>query len=188
MELVLASSSPRRQELLKEASVAFRTEAPDIDEWTPESHPELIPSDLALANARRKADAVSQHHPTAAVLAADTIVVCENRILGKPADLNEARHTLEFLSGKSHSVMTAVVLIAHAPKILKEKVAETHVHFRPLDSAAIESYLSQVHVLDKAGAYAYQERGKDIVERIDGSASNVIGLPMEVVLPWLDAL
>lgn len=185
MELVLASSSPRRQDLLEAAGVLFRVEAPLVDEWTPESHPEYIPADLALANARRKADAVSLNHPSAAVLAADTIVVCEDRILGKPDDLEHARQMLAYLSGKSHSVMTAAVLIIRSRKTVKEHVARTCVRFRPLDSAAIHTYLSQVPVLDKAGAYAYQDRGREIIEYTEGSTTNIIGLPMEIVLPWI---
>jgi septum formation protein len=188
MELVLASSSQRRQDLLEEAHIPFRVEAPHIDEWTPESHPEYIPQDLALANARRKADVISLRNPTAAVLAADTMVVCQDRILGKPADLDEARRMLGFLSGKTHAVMTAAVLMVRPRKTVREHVAQTCVHFRTLDTAAIRAYLERVHVLDKAGAYAYQDRGEDIVEQVEGSTSNIIGLPMEIVLPWIEEL
>lgn len=184
MELILASSSQRRQDLLEEANVLFRVEAPLVDEWTAETNPELSPPDLALANARLKVAEVSQHHPDAAVLAADTVVVCENRILGKPADLAEAGEMLRFLSGKTHEVLTAVTLVRQSLKEAHEHVARTRVRFRHLDAAIISTYLQRVHVLDKAGAYAIQEHGGDIVEQVEGSVSNVIGLPMEIVLPW----
>jgi septum formation protein len=188
MELVLASSSQRRQDLLEEARILFRVEAPHVDEWSPESHPQMPPQDLALANARLKAEAVSLRHPHTAVLAADTIVVCEDRILGKPANLEIAHQMLEFLSGKAHTVMTATVLIVRPRKTRREHVAQTCVSFRSLHADAIQKYLAQVHVLDKAGSYAFQDRGEDLVERIEGSRTNIIGLPMEIVVPWIEEL
>jgi septum formation protein len=187
MDLVLASSSPRRQDLLEEAGIPFRVIVPDIEEWDANSHPELSPHDLVRLNARRKAEAVHQlklHTPETIILAADTIVVCEGRILGKPADLNDAKTMLAWLAARTHEVLTGVAWLDVHGKILREHVARTRVTFRPLDDSLIRTYLEKVHVLDKAGAYAAQEHGFDLIERVEGSLSNVIGLPMEIVRSW----
>ncbi|MFH1067393.1 MAG: nucleoside triphosphate pyrophosphatase [bacterium] len=181
--LILASASPRRQQLLREAGVAFRVDAPDVEEKS--EHPDFTPSELAQWNARHKAEVVAARNPDAPVLAADTVVVCEGRVLGKPSDLDEAREMLRWLSGKTHEVLTAVVWLSADRKNNCEAVARTRVTFRVLDEAAISDYLSTVHVLDKAGAYALQENGESIIESIEGSRTNVIGLPMEMVGEWL---
>lgn len=186
--LVLASASPRRQNLLEEAGIPFRVDAPDIEEWDAASHPELAPADLVLANARRKAEAVAARHPGAVVLAADTLVCCEGRILGKPAGPAEAETMLAWLSARTHEVLTGVAWRDPAARELREHVARTRVTFRPLDTAGIRAYLAKVPVLDKAGAYALQDHGFDLIERVEGSASNVVGLPMEIVLPWTRTL
>ncbi|MDX6766219.1 MAG: Maf family protein [Candidatus Methylacidiphilales bacterium] len=187
MDLVLASSSPRRQDLLEEAGIHFRVIVPDVDEWDARSHPELTPHDLVRLNARRKAEAVHQlklHGPDSVILAADTLVVCESRILGKPADRTEAAAMLALLGSRTHEVLTGVAWLDVREKRLREHVARTRVTFRPLDETLIASYLDKVHVLDKAGAYAVQEHGFDLIERVEGSLSNVIGLPMEIVRAW----
>ncbi|NJK92892.1 MAG: septum formation protein Maf [Blastochloris sp.] len=188
MELILASSSSRRQDLLEEAGILFRVDAPLVDEFDSHSRPELSPLDLALANALLKAETVALRHPQGIILAADTIVVCDGRTLGKPLDLTEAHQMLRWLSGKTHEVITAVVWLRVQEKILHEHIARTRVTFRPLDDAAIQNYLGKVHVLDKAGAYAYQEHGHEVVERVEGSKTNVIGLPMEIVQHWWSTL
>jgi septum formation protein len=182
--LILASASPRRQQLLEEAGIPFQTDPPDIAEWDAASHPELTPAELALANARRKAQAIAPRHPALPVLAADTLVCCQGRILGKPADLNDAAAMLAWLAGRTHEVLTGLVLRDPTTRTLHEHVARTHVTFRPLTPDQIADYLAKVHVLDKAGAYALQEHGFDLVERLEGSRTNVIGLPIEVVTAW----
>jgi septum formation protein len=188
VELILASSSPRRQDLLEEAGILFRVDAPMVDEFDACSRPDLSPVDLAKANARLKAEAVALRHSQGIILAADTIVFCEGKTLGKPADLSEAKTMLRWLSHKTHEVITAAVWLNVQQKVLHEHVARTHVTFRPLDDHAIDAYLAKVHVLDKAGAYAFQEHGYDVVERIEGSKTNVIGLPMEIVNHWWSGL
>jgi septum formation protein len=188
VELILASSSPRRQDLLEEAGILFRVDAPMVDELDPNTRPDLSPIELAKANAHLKAEAVRHRHPQGTILAADTIVFCAGKILGKPTDLAQARLMLHWLSGKTHEVITAAVWIQVPKKSVHEHVARTRVTFRSLDEAAISAYLNKVHVLDKAGAYAYQEHGSDVVERIEGSKTNVIGLPMEIVLHWWSQL
>lgn len=155
-----------------------------VDELEPSTRPDLSPIELAKANARLKAEAVALRHSQGIILAADTIVFCEGKTLGKPADLAEARQMLGWLSNKTHEVITAAVWLKVQQKIMHEHVARTRVTFRLLDEASITAYLTKVHVLDKAGAYAFQEHGYDVVERIEGSKTNVIGLPMEIVNHW----
>lgn len=184
MELVLATTSPRRHELMRQAGIAFISAAPHVDEWDAESHPHYSPADLVRHNARRKAEAVYSKHQEACILAADTLVYCEGRIMGKPVDLEEAAEMLRWLSGKTHEVLTAVAWVQGGERKIKETVVRTWVTFRSLDDGQIQDYLAGVNVLDKAGAYALQEKGGALVERIEGSRSNVIGLPMEKVLEW----
>ncbi|MFQ3671712.1 MAG: nucleoside triphosphate pyrophosphatase [Verrucomicrobiia bacterium] len=179
---ILASSSPRRHALLREAGIAFTAVAPEVEEWDNRSHPELSPQELVLANARRKGMAVWRGGEPRPILAADTLVVCEGRVMGKPANLEEAAEMLRWLSGRTHEVITGVVCVRG--KEIRETVVRTRVTFRTLDEAGIGDYLARVHVLDKAGGYALQEEGARIIERIEGSRSNVVGLPMEKVLNW----
>jgi len=183
-DLILASASPRRQDLLEEAGIHFRVEHPDIDEWDSLTHPELSPHEIALANARRKAEVVHLRNKDSVILAADTVVYCAGRLLGKPADTKEAEEMLLWLSGRTHEVLTAVAWCNPAVHVIREQVARTWVTFRPLEKKVIEAYMAKVHVLDKAGAYAMQEHGCDLIERLEGSKTNVIGLPMEIVEPW----
>lgn len=143
-----------------------------------ESHdPEagLIP--LVLGNARAKALEAAALHPDAAVIGADTLVWIDGRPLGKPMDGNEARAMLRFLSGRTHQVATGVHIARLDPHVQTAFHEVTHVRFRALGDEDIEAYLALVDVLDKAGAYAVQEHGEMIIERIEGSKSNVAGLP-----------
>ncbi len=188
MRLILASTSPRRADLLRESGIPFRVEKPGVEEWAASDFPEVSPGDLARVNARRKAKAVAEKHPDKPVLAADTLVVCQSRILGKPADEKMAEEMLGWLSGRTHEVITATVLILPGGKKTREAVVRTRVRFRNLGIEEVRSYLRDVEVLDKAGAYALQDGGDRIVEQVEGSRSNVIGLPMETVLPWCEEL
>jgi septum formation protein len=130
-------------------------------------------------NAARKAMAAAGVSPDAVVLAADTLVAIEGEVLGKPADLDDAVRILQRLSGRSHEVWTGV-RINHAARRRSRSFHEmSRVHFRKLDDRAIRNYLAKIDPLDKAGAYAAQGHGREIIERIDGSYSNVVGLPME---------
>ncbi|PTY01415.1 septum formation protein Maf [Verrucomicrobia bacterium LW23] len=190
--LILASTSPRRRELIRELGLPHVAHSVDVLELTQETAPALAPGELALVNAMRKAAAVAALPEHAegrqVVLGADTIVVLEGRILGKPRDLTEAAHFLQMLGGKTHAVMSAVALHVPEPPRLPPGagrarfltlVETTAVTFRPLSQEVIAEYLREVPVLDKAGAYALQQRADLILDRIEGSASNVIGLPME---------
>ena len=188
MRLILASTSPRRADLLRESGIAFRVEAPHVEEWSAEDFPEIQPGELARGNARRKAKAVVERNPGKPVLAADTLVICEGKIMGKPADEEMAKSMLGWLSGRTHEVVTAAVLVLPDGKKIRESVVRTRVKFRALEMAEVEAYVREVDVLDKAGAYALQDGGDRLVERVEGSRSNVIGLPMETVLPWCEEL
>jgi septum formation protein len=176
--LILASASPRRVELLRELGVQFRVVTTDAQEAR---HEQLTAGELCQINAYRKARAVAKRHPTSLVLGADTLVYQGTELFGKPADLAEARRMLRGLQGRTHQVVTGVCLMhlrGHRCRIFVDNTAVT---FRPLTGGQIESYLASINPLDKAGAYAIQEKGDTIVERIEGSRSNVVGLPMERV-------
>lgn len=175
MKLILASASPRRTELLKSLGLQFDVMPTGVAER--DEHPTSF-HDLAIHNAQAKVRDVALRHPDALVLGADTIVVLGSEVFGKPGDLDDARRMLRNLSGRSHFVITGVCLVCHGKSRERVFVVETQVQFRQLADTDIEQYLAAVHVLDKAGAYAIQE-GPPIVAGIDGSYSNVIGLPLE---------
>ena len=169
--VILASASPRRSALLKEAGPAFaemRIMTSHVEEG---SDP--------LENAMRKAEAVAQLNPKAIVIGADTVIRFEGEIIGKPADLEDAKRILAKLSGRTHNVATGVCVRCVEADYLVRFEEATHVTFRTLTPQMIDDYIQAVNVLDKAGAYAIQEHGEDIIESIDGSLTNVIGLPVE---------
>lgn len=173
--IVLASSSPRRSGLLRSAGLEFSAEACE----TAEIHdPALGLAGLVTANARTKALSVAAGHPDAVVIGADTLVWLDGHALGKPADPDQARRMLGRLAGRVHEVATGVHLVRLEPHRQIEFHEVTRVRFRELDGAAIDDYLTRVHVLDKAGAYALQDQGELIVESVEGSRSNVVGLPL----------
>jgi septum formation protein len=174
--LILASASPRRRELLTAAGYEFEVTSPRVEEV---SHSWLTIGELTLWNAARKAAAASGTSRDAVVLAADTLVTIDSEILGKPADLDEAVRMLRRLSGRSHEVWTGVRINDAARGTTRSFPEMSRVHFRKLDDRAIRNYLGKIDPLDKAGAYAAQGHGTEIIERIDGSYSNVVGLPME---------
>ncbi|NBQ55523.1 MAG: septum formation protein Maf [Verrucomicrobia bacterium] len=188
MRLILASTSSRRADLLRESGISFQVIRPEVEEWTAEDFPEVTPGELARANARRKAKAVVERNLGKPVLAADTLVICEGRIMGKPADEEMAKQMLGWLSGRIHEVITAAVLMMPGGKKSREAIVRTRVKFRPLEAREVSDYVREVDVLDKAGAYALQDGGDRLVERVEGSRTNVIGLPMETVLPWCEEL
>jgi septum formation protein len=146
----------------------------------------LAPAELTEHNARLKAAAVAARHPGALVLGADTLVYLDGEPLGKPATLAEAQAMLGRLAGRTHVVCTGVCLAGPESGRLDCFHDETRVTFRALDASAISDYLAKVHVLDKAGGYAAQEHGELIIASIDGSLSNVVGLPLEVLGPRLE--
>jgi septum formation protein len=183
MGLFLASESPRRRMLLADLINEFEVEAAAVEEAAAFSA--IRPDELALGNARLKADAVARRHPEDWVLGADTIVVLGNEIFGKPADLDEARSFLRRLSGRKHEVMTAVALINWSLQRRFEFVERSQVKFRELTPDDVEHYLQLVPVLDKAGAYGIQEHGEILVESIEGEMANIIGLPVKALSKYL---
>ena len=174
--LILASASPRRAELLREMGLKFHVVPSDATEAHNE---QLTARELCQLNAYRKARAVAKRIPDALVLGADTLVYLGTRLFGKPASLAEAEQMLEGLQGRTHQVVTGICLV-HLRRCRQTMFAETtQVRFRSLDSKQIRYYLGAINPLDKAGAYAIQEKGDLIVDRIAGSFSNVVGLPVE---------
>ena len=179
MRLFLASESPRRRELLQRLVKQFTVEAACVEEINTST--ELSPAELALANAGMKAGAVSSRHPEDWVLAADTVVEFENKVYGKPRDMAEAAEVLQAFSGRSHRVISAVVLECRKENKKTEFVAVSTVKFRCLSKQDIACYLSQVPVLDKAGSYGIQDKGEMLVESITGELENIIGLPVKAL-------
>ncbi len=179
--LILASASPRRKFLLEEAGFDVTCVVSGADEL---DDPSFTPAALALENAGRKAAAVAGQFPEETVIAADTVVWMDGRFYGKPADRPDALRMLLELAGRSHVVVTGVVL--RGPGAGGQDFAESStVRFHPLGEAALADYLDAVHTLDKAGAYAAQDDNGRIIHSIEGSLTNVIGLPMERLLEVL---
>ena len=179
--LVLASSSPRRRELLKWAGVTFKVSPGEVDESKKSKE---SPVEYVRRLALDKATEAAGRHPGRYILAADTVVVLDNLILGKPLDQNDARSMLSKLSGQYHRVITAFCLIDPNGVMLISHV-ETEVEFRSLSEDDIERYIDSGEVWDKAGAYAIQSQGAFLINRVSGSFTNVIGLPLPEVLEAL---
>jgi len=174
--LILASASPRRAELLRQMEVPFALVRTDVPEVAPEH---LSPVETAEINAYRKARAGAKHHPDSLVLGADTIVCLGAEIFGKPVDASDAERTLAKLQGRTHLVITGVCLLRLRPYRQRLFAASTSVTFRKLHIGQIRRYLTKIFPFDKAGSYAIQEEGDLIVKGINGSFSNVVGLPVE---------
>ena len=172
--LVLASASPRRLQLLREAGWEVEVDVSGAEEIEDHS---LKPDFLALENARLKWRAIATRRPADFIVAADTVVWSDGRFYGKPADLEEARNMLSLLVGRRHEVVTGVVAGHLAdPMAFAER---SWVTFHDLSATSIEDYLASINPLDKAGGYAAQDDGGRLIAKIEGSLSNVIGLPME---------
>jgi septum formation protein len=187
MALILASASPRRRELLAACGIPFRIIPSMIDE-----HPLLHETAAAYVQrlALAKAEAVAQHHTNAVVLGADTIVTIDGLLLGKPQSLDDARQMLNRLSGREHKVLTgmAVVVGTGAERLGRQygrKIVASRVLMRHFTATTIEWYIASGEPLDKAGAYAVQGLGGALVERVEGSYTNVVGLPLTETLALL---
>jgi septum formation protein len=173
---VLASGSPRRRQLLSKAGYEFEVVSAPVEEL---SYDWLSIRELTIWNAARKAAAASKKAADAVLLSADTLVAIDGEVLGKPADFEDAVEMLGRLSGRAHEVWTAVRIVDTARRRSQSFHEMSRVHFRSLNDRAIRNYLAKIDPLDKAGAYAAQGSGKDIIEKIEGSYTNVVGLPME---------
>jgi len=179
--LILASSSPRRQELLREASIAFEVHPANVNEERRENE---LPIEYACRLASEKAQAVAEAYPRRKVLGADTIVVVDDEVLGKPRDAADAMRMLRLLSGRAHNVTTAVCLISSDGKA-ETRSCTTEVHFRRLTEEEIQQYVGGGEPMDKAGAYAIQGGASRWTNRIVGEYSNVVGLPLSLVIEML---
>ena len=183
LPLVLASASPRRAALLAQAGlVPARIMAPDVNE-TPKK--QELPRLYALRMALAKAEAVAAREPAALILAADTVVVCGRRILPKAIDAAEVERCLRLLSGRRHQVLTALALLAPGAKP-RTRVVMTRVAFKVLTAQEIADYIASGEGEGKAGGYAIQGRAEALVKSINGSYSNVVGLPLYETLGLLN--
>lgn len=171
--VILASASPRRRELLTVAGVDFTVIVKDVDESIPEGTP---PAEAAVMTAKKKALAVAAEHPESIVIGADTIVVIGGRILGKPADKADACAMLRLLSGREHKVITGVCLANGGEVNCFSKTSI--VKFYELSDAEIEAYVNTLEPMDKAGSYGIQGKGCTLVESISGDYFNIVGLPV----------
>ena len=185
LPLVLASASPRRQQMLREAGIPFVCHPADIVETA-------LPNEAPAAHVERlaaaKAAAIAPRYPQQLVLGADTIVYLDGQIIGKPRDLADARRMIEWLNGRTHHVYTGVCLRRETPPAGAVWHCITAVTFRRLDAAAITRYLREADCLDKAGAYALQDHEDLLIAGYDGPRSNVVGLPLESVRERLPTL
>jgi len=182
--LILASTSPRRKEILERCGIPFTILSESIDE---RPLPDEKPLDFATRMAESKAIATQNQHsvPHAYFLGADTIVVLDDTIYGKPADEQEACRFLGELQGRTHRVITAFALVDENGKIIVSEHDSSEVTIKTLSPEKIRSYVGTGEPMDKAGAYAAQGLGSRMIEKIQGSQNNVIGLPIEKILPHL---
>jgi len=177
MDIVLASGSPRRHDLLKNLGWSIHVVVPEVDEspFTSES-PENLCTRLAAAKAAKVAETGLYHEDNVLVVAADTIVVVDGDVLGKPADEDESLMMLRRLQGRAHDVLTGVCVIGKSKSLTE--MERTKVYFRALDEEAIQAYATSGEGADKAGAYAIQGKGSLLVASIEGDYFNVVGLPL----------
>ena len=177
---ILASSSPRRRDLLRDAGYSFEVVPSRLNEVADAS---LTVRELTLLNALRKALDVARLHYEVLVLGADTLVSLHGSVIGKPANLADAHEILKRLSGRTHQVWTSFVVAKSSRMVTHCEISTVKV--RVLSTEDIENYFKVIDPLDKAGAYAAQGEGRSIIAHIDGSFSNVVGLPMEAVAKTL---
>ena len=175
--LILASKSPRRKELLKQIGIPFVVVVSDAEEVSGNS---WTPAALVVENAKRKARAVAEKYTDSPVLGADTVVSSEGKIFGKPKDKDEARKMLTALSGKMHEVTTGLALINRNE--IRTTSVTTKVFFDTMTKADIDAYIATDEPMDKAGAYAIQGIAARFIEKIEGSYSNVVGLPLNALI------
>lgn len=187
MQLILASASPRRRELLGSLGRPFTVVVSGLEE---QPWPREKPASYALRNAAEKARAVAERHPASVILAADTIVVLDDHILEKPADAAHAAEMLHRLSGRAHEVITGVCVWRPVDGGFREAAdaVRTRVTFRALDDAEIAAYVATGEPMDKAGAYAIQGGAAGFVASYDGPHDNVVGLPVTTVRRLLQAV
>jgi nucleoside triphosphate pyrophosphatase len=176
-KLVLASRSPQRRALLQALGLEFEVQAPEVEE-----EKEGEPRDLVARNATRKAEDVAADHPDALVIGGDTEVVIDGEVLGQPADETQARAHLERLSGSEHHVLGGLALLGPGDEGPRTGVDVSTVAFRELDDGLLDAYLASDEWRGRAGSYAIQGLGSALVDTVRGDVSNVIGLPIGLLL------
>lgn len=182
MKLYLASTSPRRKELLKKLGIPFEVVVPTFIE----SSTALSPEEEVLHFAREKARSVASDYPQSLIIGSDTMVVCEGQKIGKPSHDAEAQKILSHLSGKTHEVLTAVVLLNTMTGEEKTHIEKAHVTFKSLSPEEIRHYIASGEPQGKAGAYAIQGReGQHLVEKLEGDVEAVMGLCLTPLREWL---
>ena len=189
MKIILASSSPRRKELLTQAGAEYICDPAEVDETV---EGDTLPEEYVMALSLKKAEAVHERHPHDLVIGADTIVACDDKILGKPKDEEDALRMLRMLSGRSHIVCTGVTLIRGDSPDGKKTVdtfsVVTRVTMYSNDDETLRRYISTKEPMDKAGAYGIQGRGALLVQGIEGDFYNVMGLPIAEVMRHIKSL
>ncbi|MHA3770550.1 Maf family protein [Verrucomicrobiota bacterium sgz303538] len=183
--LILASSSPRRSDLLKEHGYQFHIVPADVEEISP-AH--LTPAEIVLENASRKARAIASKYPGELVLGVDTVVAFEGEVFGKPTDMEAAFAMIKRLNGRTHEVYSGVWFTHLAKQRENSFVEITKVHFHERTDEELRAYLARINPLDKAGSYAAQDDRGEMIARFEGSFTNVIGLPMERLEGVLNSL
>lgn len=189
LQWVLASASPRRQALMRLYGQEFLVHPAHIEEHLPATHPR--PALLAKRLARAKAEAVAPHYPDALIISADTLVIVDEKVLGKPLDEADAFRMLRLLSGRTHTVITALCLLMRQQGQTVRMTLDaprTRVTFRPLSDEWIHWYIRTGEPMDKAGAYGIQEYGALLVEKVQGCYFNVVGLPLATLTARLESL
>lgn len=183
--VILASGSPRRKELLEKAGIKFKIVESEFDEHI---DPQLKPHEQVEKLSLEKAKAVFNKHKDSIIIAADTLLVCGEKIFGKPKDKENAKEMLEFLSNKTHSLITGFTIIDGETNTVITKSEETKVDMRKISKTEIDLYLKTTEPYDKAGAYAIQGIAKKFITKIDGDLSSAIGLPVDLILRELKNL
>ncbi len=183
MRIVLASASPRRRRILSEMGYAFTVAAPEADEICDPADPVAT----VVHNARIKWLAVREKHPGACIIAADTLVLCEGRLIGKPADREEAKAFLRFFSGRAQTVFTALALGLPGAAEPESRVEAASARFKALSEETIARYLDLAQPYDRAGAYDIDLHPDLIIAGYSGSRSNIVGLPRHALGDWLAA-
>ena len=181
--IILASNSPRRKEILKNAGINFEIITSDIDE-TFDSNKTIIENSLEVA--KKKGIAVFKNHQDKIVISADTIVVFNNKVYGKPKDLDESYEMIKELNGNTHEVITSVCIIND--NLIDEFSVFSFVTFKELSEKEIVDYVNTKEGLDKAGAYGIQGIGKSLILKFEGEYENIVGLPIKEVLEHLDRI
>lgn len=183
--LILASESPRRKRLLESVGVEFKAYPSGINESIRADYPGETPAGIAERCACRKADSVSPLNPAAWILGADTTVVLDGRIFGKPSCSAEAAQMLDMLSDRTHEVITGMCLLGPRGNVCRSGAITTLVRFKSISAREIEAYVKTGEPLDKAGSYGIQGIGAFLVRSVEGSYTNVVGLPLCETLDWL---